>query len=98
MSGIQSSIPNVYNNINKSNNLFSYTYNNDFYTIEIEHGRYGVDQFKYFINQAFRDNGHNIVCSYDKNTFRLSFKPAFPMYIINSTTYPATCSALIGFN
>ena len=31
LSVIQSSIPNVYNNTNKSNNLFSFTYNNDFY-------------------------------------------------------------------
>lgn len=98
LSVIQSSIPNVYNNINKSNNLFSYTYNNDFYTIEIDHGRYDVDQFRTFINQAFSDNGHNIVCSYDKNTFKLSFKSAFPMYIINTKPYPTTCSALIGVN
>ena len=51
-----------------------------------------------FINQAFSDNGHNIVCTYDKNTFNLSFKSAFPMYIISSKPYPTTCSALIGVN
>ena len=78
--------------------LFSYTYNNDFYTIEINYGRYDVDQFRNFINQALSDNGHYIVCSYDKNTFELSFKSAFPMYIINSKPYPTTCSALIGVN
>ena len=80
------------------NNLFKYTYNNDFYTIEIDHGRYDVDQFRNFINQAFSDNGHNIDCPYDKNTLKLSFKLAFPMYIINSKAYPTTCSALIGVN
>ena len=58
---IQSSIPNVYNNIISLNNLFPYTFNNDLYTIEIYVGRYDVDQFKSAINQALYDNGHNIV-------------------------------------
>ena len=98
LSVMKPSTPNVYNNINSSNNLFSYTYNNDLYTIEINVGRYDVEQFKSFINQAFIGNGHNIDCIYDKDYFRCSILSGFPMYIINTKPYPTTFSALIGVN